>query len=712
VILAIGGSFSASAIEGCHSPGSGQPESGIAQRLEATQDAAVEAVNPDPWTNVPSISPAASDIANMQGRAAERPSPLTSWQLDANVAPKQRGRPQFRLNSQQLGRILRPEGESLIALPTSEGKRALFRVHRTTVGSDHLAATVPEFSVFHGQGVDDRSATVTITNTNGELRALVLGLKDAFAVDPSSGASVYANNSLSFDERKRTRAPCQRVSASASATASSGSFPQPDARIVQRRFRLAITATPEYSRTFRRAGDDDAMAKTHALYAIMNTISRVNGIYERAFNVHFDLVDKERDLIAVRPNELNLPSPDGHGDFPDDYPSQLLAANEVVLQQVLGPTAYDIGHVFATAGGGLADVGVLCQPAAKAHGASGLSPPTGDMFDVVFVAHEIGHQLGANHTFNANASYCGIPNGRHPETAFEPGSGSTIMSYTGICPPTDINAGVAADYFHTASLTEISRYLASEAVSQCGQARVAPDRAPVVSAPPRYIIPKGTPFELQATGSDGDGGDVLYYSWEELDTGSPAPPDGDSDHFLRPLFRSWPADPWARRSFPRMASLLGGATPGEALPQTTRDMHFRVTARSLHYEAAGEMTTGIATADTVVHVEAQAGPFRVTSPAAGNVWHAGAVQQVTWDVAGTDRSPISCAAVSIAWSADGGVSFGAPVSRGTPNGPTRVGLARVTAPACPTGEPTTGRLRISCDGNIFFAVSEPITLVP
>ena len=128
----------------------------------------------------------------------------------------------------------------------------------------------------------------------------------------------------------------------------------------------------------------------------------------------------------------------------------LIGESQSVISSSIGSANFDIGHTFSTGGGGLAALGCVCYNPAKASGITGSGNPVGDPFDIDYVAHEIGHQFGGDHTFNANTGSC---NGNvNSSTAVEPGSGITIMAYAGICGSTDNLAPNSIAYFHAARL--------------------------------------------------------------------------------------------------------------------------------------------------------------------------------------------------------------------------------------------------------------------
>ncbi|HEX8117522.1 MAG TPA: M12 family metallo-peptidase, partial [Pyrinomonadaceae bacterium] len=321
-------------------------------------------------------------------------------------------------------------------------------------------------------------------------------------------------------------------------------------------------------------------------------------------------------------------------------------------------------------------------------GATGSNEPRGDAFDVDYVAHEMGHQFGANHTFNATTESC--HNNRNPTTAYEPGSGSTIMGYAGICGPSDLQRN-SDSYFHVASLEEILDYVTSEEVRAVPRLTRTNNRPPAVVAGQRFVVPKGTPFRLDAVGTDADG-DVVTFDWEQFDLGKESPPDDDGDE-ARPIFRSFNPSKAAARFFPLLESLTAGRLPpGEALPARTRQMSFRVTGRD-NRSGGG----GVSVADATVSVITDSGPFVVNGPAAAAAWTVGTRQAVAWSVAGTSAAPVNCGRVRVSLSTDGGKTFTVLVPS-TPN----TGSAAVTVPNTPTER---ARVMVEAVDNAFFNLS-------
>ena len=539
-----------------------------------------------------------------------------------------------------------------------------------------LAARFPEIKTYLGHGIDDPAATVRFDLTPVGFHAQILSPRGAVYVEPYLRGDtnlhvVYARRDYS------PAAPDFQCQTDGTVPTTGSPAPQQfTPRLVSggslRTYRLACAATAEYTTYF--GGTVSA-----GLAAIVTAINRVTGVYEAELGIRLELV-AGNDLIVY----TNI----GAEPYSNGNPTSLLRQNQANLDGVIGSTNYDIGHVFSTAGGGLAGVGVACVAGIKAQGETGTYPPVGDAFYIDYVAHEIGHQFGATHSFNSSANACGYGN-RCAATAYEPGSGSTIMSYAGICSSDNLQAHSGA-YFHSASLEQILNYIAGGSGSSAASVNATGYGPPTVSAGPDYTIPMGTPFVLTATGSAPDGG-ALTYCWEERDLG-PSITLSTPDNGSSPLFRSFNPTTSPARTFPQLSDVLKHAsTRGELVPTAGRTMNFRVTARESH-------PTGGATAssDMQVTVTTNAGPFVVTSPGGGVTWSG--VQTIAWDVASTTNAPIKAAAVTILLSTNGGVSFPIVLASNVPNnGASTVLLPLVTASAA--------RVKVQPAGNIFFAIS-------
>ena len=295
--------------------------------------------------------------------------------------------------------------------------------------------------------------------------------------------------------------------------------------------------------------------------AIVTAMNRVNGIYETGVAVR---------MILVANNDLIVYTNSGTDRYSNNNGSAMLSQNQSSLDSVIGNGNYDIGHVFS-AGGGIAALGVPCFNPQKAEGVRGLSSSVGDPFFIDFVAHEMGRQYGAEHTFNGTSGSCSGGN-RNGPTADEPGSGSTVMGYAGLCGAQD-NQSHSDDHFYPASFDQITAHTQLSTGNNCPVITAMGNNVPSVdTGQSGFTIPIDTPFELTGSGADANS-DNLEYRWEEFDLG-PAGAPGNA-----PLFRSFTAEPDPTRTFPQAGDLLSNTqTIGELLPSYTRDVSFRLTA--------------------------------------------------------------------------------------------------------------------------------------
>jgi len=590
----------------------------------------------------------------------------------------------LRLHLADLQTVLAQAGaqtDVIIALPLPDGTFGRFQVRETAVMHPQLAAKFPEIKTYAGTGLDDTGATARLDITPAGFHGLILTAGGTVYIDPYSRQDIayyisyyrhdLANPHEGFVQHEPLGDPAEIEALVEALRAGGGNIPSGDEL---RTYRLVVAATGEYTQ-YHGGTVPDAMA------AIVTAVNRVVGIYIRDTAINMQLV-ANNDLVVYT---------DGTTDpYTNNSGGLMLDENQDNLDMEIGNANYDIGHVFSTGGGGVATLGVPCETGFKARGVTGLSNPIGDPFYVDYVAHEMGHQYGANHTFNGNAGSC-FGGQWHGSTAYEPGSGTTIMAYAGICGAQDIQPN-SDDHFHTGSIDEIRAYTVAGFGNSCPVITDTANLPPTVNAGPDYTIPLNTPFTLSGSASDPNG-DPLTYNWEQFDVGPTGHPDSPSGN--APLFRSFSSVLTSTRTFPQISDIVNNVhTLGELLPGYGRNMQFRLTVRD-NQTAAG----GVNVDEMDITVTAGAGPFLVTAPNTAVTWNSGQSETVTWDVANTDQAPVNCAEVDIRLSLDGGYTYPLLVEAGRPND----GSEAITVPDTPT---TQARIKVMCSDNIFFDISD------
>lgn len=602
----------------------------------------------------------------------------------------------FALNTSGLKNILanapqRNAGISnvIIDLPTNKGELQKFRVFEASVMEPAFQAQHPNLRSYAAQGIDDPSAIARFSVTDRRVNVMITSANySTIYIDPfTKDSDFYIAYNLDQINAIPNSFQCH-VEDTDVANRPEGTESVQNANDgTLRIFRLALASTGEYSSYHWNAAGvsssaPDAEKKDAVLAAMVVTMTRVNGVYERDVALTMVLVDN-MDIIYL--NSSTDPYTNNNG-------FTMLAENQAVCDSEIGSANYDIGHVFSTGGGGIAGLRVPCVAGSKARGVTGLTSPVGDNYDIDFVAHEMGHQFGANHTFNNS---CG--NNRNFSTAMEPGSGSTIMAYAGICPP-NIQSHSDA-HFHAISILEIWSNIKNGNSSSCPEEAPTNNLPPTADAGENYTIPNGTPFVLTGTATDPDG-DALSHSWEQMDNQiAPMSPRPNSTE--GPAFRSVAPLPVPERYMPDLSYVLGGHLGGpsspnrwEVLPEVGRTMRFRYTVRD------NAVLGGSSDSDNMIVIfDDNDEPFMVTSQDEATTWNTRSTEYVSWNVAGSDVAPVNSPNVDIMFSTDGGLTYPITIAQNIPNN----GGAVINVPNINT---TTGRMMIKSSNNIFYALND------
>lgn len=580
-----------------------------------------------------------------------------------------------------------------ITLPNAAGNFEQFEVFEASNFEPALQAKFPEIRAFSGIGITDKFATLKLSISPQGIQTMVFrtGKANEFIEPYSQDHQVY---SVYNSHRDKGQLPwtCSTEDKQISNNINSSLNPEllatGSSTGTIKTLRLAQSCNGEYSNWF---GATSSSQVNLVLAAFNATLTRCNGVYEKDLALHLNLIPQTTDVIYYNPST-------------DPYTTMSSWNNQLqtTLTNVIGEANYDIGHMFGASGGGgnAGCIGCVCVNGSKGRGitspADGI--PQGDNFDIDYVAHEVGHQLGANHTFSMSLEGTGVNK--------EVGSGITIMGYAGITSQ-DV-APHSIDIFHEASIAQIQANIANKT---CPVTVVmSANHAPVLASVSNYTIPISTPFALTASATDQEN-DPLTYCWEQNDnsttsgSGSVASPTKSTG----PNWLSFPATTTGTRLFPRLSTILAGSNvtgplPGgdaganiEALSSVSRTLNFRVTVRDNKPYVAGSTIGQTAFTDIVVTVTNTAGPFAVTSPNTNITWPAGSTATVTWNVNNTNTGSVNCANVNILLSTDGGNNFSVLLAN-TPND----GSQEVNVPNTPGN---TNRIKVEAVGNIFFDIS-------
>ena len=592
-----------------------------------------------------------------------------------------------------------------VDIPLQDGSIETFKVYESPVMHPGLAARYPSIKTYAGESIKNPSTTVRMDITPKGLHALVFKNGRSTYIDPYAGkqdkfyisyygddlvkkmahlftCGVSDEHSLNLLEDHSNHAHedtgddhhdvFEQISDESIAIEDAPLTIEKSAGdpVVIRKYRLAVACTGEYT-TFHGGTVESALA------AINIKVNRLTGIFERELAIKLELIERNDEIIFLLGNS---------DPYTNGNTGAMLSENQPALDGILGLAGYDWGHVFGTGGwGGIASLATICGTD-RAQSSSISGNPAGDAFTVQIVAHEMGHQMSAQHTMSS----CHNVNSG---TAYEPGSGSTMMSYAGICGNENNIVTGSDDYYHTNSLQAAMNYMYTKEGDICPEKIDTDNTTPDVTVDyvNGFYIPISTPFELVVNAIDAEG-DELTYCWEQYDLGPmsvPGTPEGNC-----PLFRSFDPNNKPNRIFPRIGNIVNNLNNvAEILPAYSRDMTFRCTVR--------DNKGGTVWSDPVEFEATEtAGPFRVMSPNTNITWEIGSYKEVVWDEANTSGDLVNCQKVDIALSLDGGFNYDIDLALGVPNDGSE--LVLIPADLEPS---TTARIRVRAVGNIFFDIS-------
>ncbi|MEM9920279.1 MAG: reprolysin-like metallopeptidase [Bacteroidota bacterium] len=579
----------------------------------------------------------------------------------------------------------------IISLPMPDGEMVDFEVYNAPILMPKIAARYPMIQSFRGTAVDNPGVIAHLDYTDQGFHGAIRSPKGEIYIDPvtrentpfyisyytkdypsQGGISCGVDGAINVDELI-TGSIHERPIAS---------FRGGD-KVELKEYSLVVATTGEFG--FRNGNSVPTV-----LGIINTTVGRLNAIYEVDLATTFKIIDDNDKVIFLDGDDDPYQNPQIGGG--------LLQQNLEVLNDIIGFDNFDIGHVLTIAcTDGIAGVasGQVCGEF-KGRGVTCDNANNLLILVTRVLAHEIGHQFSAGHTWN----HCPPSEGQYaPGSAFEPGSGSTIMSYAGTCGG---GSNVAFDndaYFHVGSVVQMLTFSRQGPGTTCGSLTETDNDCPTIELPydndELFFIPRLTPFKLVAFESPDTDNDGLTYCWEQYDLGTPTAP---CTFPLRgPLFRSFPPNPSPERVVPQLPVIIDNDTfddRAECLPDTSREITFRCTVRD-NIRPGG----GLSWQEVKFRATHLAGPFLVSSPNTGQeVWTAGTTETVTWDVANTDQAPVNAGFVNILLSTDSGNPPYIILAERVPND----GSHSVVVPDERTRD---ARVLVEANGNIFFDMS-------
>lgn len=590
-----------------------------------------------------------------------------------------------------------PNANQQIELPTPDGGMRTFVIWRSHTMSPGLEAKYPAIRTFTAYALDNPRAIAKLDYTLKGFHAMVMDGANTFFIDPYSNVNDgFYMSYYKHDFRKplQSRMLCEQndeelagldMEMEQMEIGDKPELPSLDLKVINgkehRTYRLAMACTYEYS----VAVDGPVPTVAGVLSAIVTSVNRVVGVYELEMAISLELVPNTDDLIWITSGD---PYNNSNG-------SSMLSVNNTQCNTIIGSANYDIGHVFSTGGGGIASLGSICG-SSKGQGVTGSPNPVGDPFDIDYVAHEMGHQFGGPHTFNSPSGSCS--GNRSGNNAYEPGSGTTIMAYAGICDADDLQNHSDA-YFHANSLQRIYNTINQSSKVNCPVKVITGNASPgIPSFSASYSIPISTPFELLAPQSiDSMIADTLTtYCWEQWDRSSSALTWANS-MATGPIFRSFIPTESRWRVFPAIQKVVTNISSyvGEKLPTVARTLTFKLTTRGV-YNGLG--VTNFSDDSIRLNVINTGAGFAVTAPNTMLTWTGGSTQTVTWNVVTTNQAPINATNVNIYLSVDGGYTYPYVVVNNVPNS----GTATITVPNVNT---TMARIKVKGASNVFFDIS-------
>lgn len=555
-----------------------------------------------------------------------------------------------------------------IWLPTPDEDFEEFIIKPTTV-IDQSMAQFYTIKTFTGYKADDPSILIACDIDLNGFHAAIYTPNNTYFIEPLSNKKSQKHIVFYKKYMTNSHVNCETIAHEAAEKVVRRET-QTQATNTKRTYRLAMVASGEYAQQF----GGTPYNPTNVLNALASGVNLINPIWLRDLGIDFTLVTTPS-LIFENPDT---------DPFETDNKGSLLSVCHQYCVNELGNNGFDVGHLAIWGNlGGTAFLGVACKTNSKGGAYSSANSSVTTLW-VDYISHELGHQFGSEHNFSAQECGTSASNFR-----YEPGEGSSIMSYANTCNKEVRYASSSDPYFHYASITQIQNYIFLNGT--CATTTNSGNSSdPVVNAKKDITIPKQTPFVLVGSASDAnDPSTQLSYNWLQYDgngpetTGTP-----DCSAISSPLFKYIPPVNANFRSFPNEKEVLAGknnTVTWEKLPCRANDINFLLAVRD------NNSSFGRVKDDRMVVTVADTGPFEVVSPNGGEITMANNILNVTWNVNGTNTH---CAKIDILLSTDGGSSYSVIV-----DGTTNDGSENILLPSTIT---TEARILLQCDIDGIF----------
>jgi len=591
---------------------------------------------------------------------------------------------------------------SIISFPNQYGKMEKFSIYETSVLAPHIAVKYPNIKTYRGYGVDNSESRIRFSITPQGIQAMTThpNKPSVYTVPTKMNTDTYISYDPTARKEKLEGFECLTdvVVKDKDVISLDNKDRAPNDQTL-RIFRIAISTTGEYTQRWNDGDDSNGIDSEDAFAQVVSSINRMNEIYEVDMAIRFQLVTGAE---IVYPNALLDP-------YDDDDTNDLNEDLQITLSSMVGEENYDIGHLFHVHDSGrykgdAGCIGCVCEDGAKGSGYSShnfLGIDGGlymtDYFDADILPHEIGHQMGANHTFSFRNEGHGVN--------VEPGRGSTLMGYAGSSK--DDLIFTSLPYFHYMSIEQVLTNITSDP-NNCWTSIAIPNSPPIADAGIDYTIPAGTAFVLDGSKSIVYGNPPLY-TWEQIDDGVTTYETFGPTVTGGPMFRSKSPSSNPKRFMPNLLRIILGnlteTNPSanefswETVPTVTRFLNFALTVRD-DVRSKGRYPQ-VDSDVMIVLVEDTGSPFAVTSQATSVVWEEKEIKTVTWDVAGTDGGTINTPTVNILLSTDGGYTYPYLLASNVSND----GSHDITVPEILSMQTTTARVMVEGNNNIFFAIN-------